>query len=67
MGTTRLRTCGRGPTPYWKTSRSTNADGADSIGAQGGQVANDRFYDIFLAAGVDGTNNNFGEILYAPS
>ena len=36
-------------------------DGIDSIGSQGGQVSNDLFHDIFLAAGTHGVNNNFGE------
>jgi hypothetical protein len=42
-------------------------DGNDTIGTQGGQVANDRFFDIFLAEGVDGRENNFGELLFAGS
>ncbi|HEY1378620.1 MAG TPA: SdrD B-like domain-containing protein [Gemmataceae bacterium] len=42
-------------------------DGADTIGTQGGQVDNDRFFDIFLAAGVDGRQNNFGEVLFSGS
>ena len=37
-------------------------DGEDTIGDQGGQTANDLFFDILLAAGVNGQNNNFGEI-----
>ncbi|QDU27265.1 Putative peptidyl-prolyl cis-trans isomerase [Anatilimnocola aggregata] len=35
-------------------------DGTDTIGSQGGTVANDEF-TITLAQGTDGTNNNFGE------
>ncbi len=42
-------------------------DGADTIGTQGGQVDNDRFFDIFLAAGVNGQQNNFGEVLFSGS
>jgi len=38
-------------------------DGTDTIGSQGGSVAADRFHDIFLAAGVTGVDNNFGEKL----
>jgi hypothetical protein len=36
-------------------------DRDDNIGTQGGLVANDLFYEIYLAAGVNGENNNFGE------
>jgi hypothetical protein len=42
-------------------------DGAESIGTQGGSTENDRFFDIFLAAGVDGKENNFGELLFGGS
>ncbi len=38
-------------------------DGQDSIGTQGGVQGNDVFSDIVLASGVDGTMNNFGELL----
>jgi len=38
------------------------SDGDDTIGTQGGLAANDRFFDIFLAAGIDGLFNNFGEL-----
>lgn len=38
-------------------------DGTDTIGSQGGSIAADRFYDIVLAAGVIGVDNNFGEKL----
>jgi uncharacterized protein (DUF2141 family) len=37
-------------------------DGKDTIGSQGGTTSNDRFSDIKLANGVDGINNNFGEL-----
>ncbi len=38
-------------------------DGKDTIGTQGGTPANDAFGAIALAAGVNGVNNNFGELL----
>jgi len=38
-------------------------DCQDNIGTQGGQTANDRFYDIPLPANVNGRNNDFGECL----
>jgi uncharacterized repeat protein (TIGR01451 family) len=44
---------------------STYVDGKDTIGSQGGTVANDNFSNINLAAGVLGINNNFGELLPA--
>ncbi len=37
-------------------------DGQDTIGTQGGTTDNDVFSAIELAAGVNGVNNNFGEI-----
>jgi protocatechuate 3,4-dioxygenase beta subunit len=37
-------------------------DGKDTIGTPGGTAGNDVFSDIQLAAGVDGTQNNFGEL-----
>lgn len=37
-------------------------DGQDAIGSQGGFVENDRLYDALLATGVNGTDNNFGEL-----
>jgi len=40
-------------------------DGTDVIGTQGGQVSNDLLHDIVLAQGVNGTDNNFGELLPA--
>ncbi|GAB4331271.1 MAG: hypothetical protein Kow0010_16550 [Dehalococcoidia bacterium] len=38
-------------------------DGKDTIGSQGGQTADDRFFDVVLAAGEHGIDNNFGELL----
>ncbi|WP_232056120.1 SdrD B-like domain-containing protein [Tuwongella immobilis] len=35
-------------------------DGLDTIGSQGGSTTNDR-HELFLGAGVDGIENNFGE------
>lgn len=37
-------------------------DGKDTAGSQGGTAGNDVITDIVLAAGVDGVNNNFGEL-----
>ncbi len=37
-------------------------DGKDSIGSQGGTAGNDVFSNIALGSGVDGVNNNFGEV-----
>jgi large repetitive protein len=37
-------------------------DGKDTIGTPGGLVANDLFTNIVLGAGVNGANNNFGEL-----
>lgn len=37
-------------------------DGQDTIGTQGGSTDNDLFYEIVLEAGVNGLNNNFGEL-----
>lgn len=37
-------------------------DGKDTIGSQGGSVANDNLHKIDLGAGVNGVNNNFGEL-----
>ncbi len=37
-------------------------DGLDSIGTQGGSVDNDRLFDINLLAGINGVENNFGEL-----
>ncbi len=36
-------------------------DGKDTIGTPGGTTSNDRFSNIQLQSGVDGTENNFGE------
>jgi hypothetical protein len=38
-------------------------DGQDSIGSQGGSVAQDRLFNIPLASGINGVNNNFAETL----
>ena len=38
-------------------------DGQDTIGSQGGLVAQDRLYNIELASGINGVNNNFAETL----
>jgi hypothetical protein len=40
-------------------------DGTDAIGTQGGQVSNDLLHDIVLTQGINGTANNFGELLPA--
>ena len=37
-------------------------DGLESIGSQGGSAENDRLFDINLLAGVNGIENNFGEL-----
>ncbi len=37
-------------------------DGKDTIGTPGGVTANDKFSNIVLAAGVNGVENNFGEV-----
>jgi protocatechuate 3,4-dioxygenase beta subunit len=38
-------------------------DGQDSIGSQGGSVAQDRLFNIQLGSGINGVNNNFAETL----
>jgi hypothetical protein len=38
-------------------------DSQDSIGSQGGSVAQDRLFNIPLASGINGINNNFAEAL----
>jgi protocatechuate 3,4-dioxygenase beta subunit len=38
-------------------------DGRDTIGSQGGMTSHDEFFNIKLGAGVNGTNNDFGELL----
>jgi uncharacterized repeat protein (TIGR01451 family) len=45
-----------------QTQPTGYTDGQDSVGTQGGGLANDQINNIVLAAGVDGQNNNFGEI-----
>ncbi len=40
-------------------------DGKDTIGTQGGKTIANEFYNIGLAGGVNGVNNNFGELLPA--
>jgi hypothetical protein len=43
-------------------------DGKDTQGTPGtGLTLNDQFKDITLAAGIDGVNNNFGELKPAPA
>jgi hypothetical protein len=37
-------------------------DGKDTIGSQGGTVSSDQFSGINLTPGVNGVNNNFGEL-----
>lgn len=44
---------------------SQYVDGKDTIGSQGGATGNDSFTSIALGSGVNGVNNNFGEILPA--
>jgi uncharacterized repeat protein (TIGR01451 family) len=41
-------------------------DGIDTIGTPGGTAGNDVFSNIDLRAGVDGVNNNFGELPLLP-
>ena len=38
-------------------------DGLDAIGTQGGMVGDDVLHDIVLEQGIDGIDNNFGELL----
>jgi hypothetical protein len=40
-------------------------DGKDTIGTQGGVTSHDQFSNINLASGVNGTDNDFGELLPA--
>ncbi len=42
------------PFPYF--------DGKDTIGTPGGSSANDRFFGVVLGAGINGVENNFGEL-----
>ena len=44
-------------------SATKYADGADNIGTPGGNTGNDVFTNINLKSGVDGQNNNFGELM----
>src|SRR5439155_915967 len=37
-------------------------DGKDTIGTPGGTTGNDQFSNIMLGAGVNGTDNNFGDL-----
>ena len=37
-------------------------DGKDTIGTLGGSTSNDKFSNIVLSTGVNGVNNNFGEL-----
>jgi hypothetical protein len=48
-----------------ETQPSGYLDGKDTIGTPGGTTANDVFSNIVLGAGVNGVNNNFGELLPA--
>src|SRR5207248_2279267 len=48
-----------------ETQPSAYLDGKDTLGTQGGNSANDQFYGIALSSGVNGVNNNFGELLPA--
>jgi hypothetical protein len=48
-----------------ETQPATYLDGKDTIGTPGGTTGADTFTAIALAAGVNGVNNNFGEILPA--
>ncbi len=45
-----------------ETQPADYLDGKDTIGSQGGSVANDNLHTIDLGAGVHGVNNNFGEL-----
>jgi protocatechuate 3,4-dioxygenase beta subunit len=38
-------------------------DGQDSIGSQGGSVAQNRLFNIQIGSGINGVNNNFAETL----
>jgi uncharacterized repeat protein (TIGR01451 family) len=46
-----------------KVPNASAIDGKDTIGSQGGKTIANEFYNIGLAAGVNGINNNFGELL----
>lgn len=45
-----------------ETQPANYADGKDTIGTPGGDPGNDVFNNIQLNAGVDGVNNDFGEV-----
>jgi LPXTG-site transpeptidase (sortase) family protein len=48
-----------------ETQPSAYLDGKDTIGTPGGTTGSDTFTAIVLNSGVDGINNNFGELLAA--
>jgi hypothetical protein len=48
-----------------ETQPSGYLDGKDTLGTPGGVTSNDTFSSVVLNAGVNGTNNNFGELLSA--
>ncbi len=50
-----------GTYPLTEPQPSGVIDGKDASGTPGGTTSNDRFSDIQLQSGVDGTENNFGE------
>jgi hypothetical protein len=50
-----------------ETQPAGYADGADTIGSQGGIVANDQFSGIQLKQNMKGVNNNFAELAAANS
>jgi uncharacterized repeat protein (TIGR01451 family) len=45
-----------------ETQPSGYQDGQNAIGTQGGSVGTNQFFNIALAMGVQGANNNFGEV-----
>src|SRR5205807_1011143 len=45
-----------------ETQPSGYLDGKDTIGSQGGVTSNDHFSSIALQQGVNGVNNDFGEL-----
>jgi hypothetical protein len=45
-----------------ETQPANFLDGKDTIGSQGGTASDDQFSDINLSQGVNGANNNFGEL-----
>jgi hypothetical protein len=44
-----------------------NGKDKDTIGTQGGSTGTDQFFNIVLAGGVNGINNNFGELPFMGS